>query len=298
MKQKRSDVLFLLSILGLLSLSIGLLHGGKKNDQTTKPAMAMLIDAIEDLSTKEVRRLIDPLIFSHSIYSAAQALAPVPPVVLQDLMHELLAKPNPLTRDEKFLLLILAAQHQKDKKDRYALYDMLLNYDELQKGQPVLALAARIEDPRVLGSLFGWMAYQKRRGDYTALKNWVRFGLKYLIQDNDFVAFKRLFEQRIRLGTDFTATLLARGIQENKDPRFIPLIISKGVKPNYVLPSKRTFLMEAVIQNNQKMVQELLKLGADPNFIADPAVGSAIQLAYERGYVGLEFLMRRFAEKS
>jgi len=191
MKQKRSDVLFLLSILGLLSLSIGLLHGGKKNDQTTKPAMAMLIDAIEDLSTKEVRRLIDPLIFSHSIYSAAQALAPVPPVVLQDLMHELLAKPNPLTRDEKFLLLILAAQHQKDKKDRYALYDMLLNYDELQKGQPVLALAARIEDPRVLGSLFGWMAYQKRRGVYTALKNWVRFGLKYLIQDNDFIAFKR-----------------------------------------------------------------------------------------------------------
>jgi hypothetical protein len=298
MKQKRSDVLFLLSILGLLSISIGLLHGGKKNEQATKPAMVMLIDAIEDLSTKEIRRLIDPLIFSHSIYSAAQVLAPVPPVVLQDLMHELLAKPNPLTRDEKFLLLILAAQYQKDKKDRFALYDMLLNYDELQKGQPVLALAARIEDPRVLGSLFGWMAYQKRRNNYLALKNWVRLGLKYLIQDNDFVAFKRLFEQRIRLGTDFTAMLLTRAIQENKDSRFIPLIISKGVKPNYVLPSKRTFLMEAVIQNNQKMVEELLKLGADPNFIADPAVGSAIQLAYERGYVGLELLMRRLAEKS
>lgn len=298
MKQKGSDVLFLLSILGLLSISIGLLHGGKMNDQATKPVMAMLIDAIEDLSTKEVRRLIDPLIFSHSIHSAAQALAPVPPVVLQDLMHELLAKPNPLTRDEKFLLLILAAQHQKDKKDRFALYDMLLNYDELQKGQPILALAARIEDPSVLSSLFGWMAYQKRRGDYAALKNWVRLGLKYLVQDNDFAAFKRLFEQRIRLGGDFTAGLLVRAIQENKDPRFIPLIISKGVKPNFVLPNKRTFLMEAVIQNNQKIVEELLKLGADPNFIADPAVGSAIQLAYERGYVGLELLMRRFAEKS
>lgn len=297
MKQKRSDILFLLSILGLLSISIGLLHGGKKKEQE-KPVMLMLVDAIEDLSTKEVRRLIDPLLFSHSIYSAAQALAPVQPAILQDVMHELLAKPNPLTRDEKVLLLILAAQYQKNKKDRFALYDMILNYDDLQKGQPVLALAARVNDPRVFSSLLGWMAYHKRRNDYAALKNWVRLGLKYLVQDNDLAGFKRLFEQRIRLGADFTATLLARAIQENKDPRFIPLIISKGVKPNFVLPNKRTFLMEAVIQNNQEMVEELLKLGADPNFVADPAVGSAIQLAYERGYVGLELLMRRYAEKS
>lgn len=291
--------MFLLSIFGLLSISIGFLHSGKKADSANQ-SYATLIDSVsvEELSTKELRRHIDPLLFSHSIYSAAQALAPAPAVVLQDLMHDLLAKPNPLTRDEKFLLLILTAQHQKDQKNRFALYDMLLNYDDLQKGQPVLALAARVEDLRVLSSLLGWMAYHKRKNDYGMLKNWVKNGLQYLVHDNDFVAFKRLFEQRIRVDSGFASRLLLNAIKENKDIRFIPFLISKGVKPNFVGPNKRTLLMEAVVKNNQPMVEELLKLGADPNFIADPAVGSAIQLAYERNYVGLELLMRRFAENS
>lgn len=295
MAQKRSDILFLLGILMMLSISIGVLHGGKANQM--KPAPLVLPDAMDELNTKEVRRLIDPLLFSHSVYSASQALAPVTPVVLQELLHELLTKPNPLTRDEKVLLLILAAQHQKEKKDRYALYDMLVGYEDLQKGVPALAIAARIEDPRVLTSVLNWMAYRKRRNDYEQLKNWVKQTLQYTIQDNDFAAFKRLFEQRIRVDSEFASKLLLRAIQENKDVRFIPFMIAKGVKPNYLGPNKRTLLMEAVLKNNEKAVQELLNLGADPNFIADPAVGSAIQLAYERGYKDLELLMRRFAEQ-
>lgn len=295
MKQKRSDILFLLGIMGLFSISIGVLHGGKANQM--KPAPFVLPDSIEDLSAKEVRRLIDPLLFSHSIYSASQALAPVPAVVLQELLHDLYTKLNPLTRDEKILLLVLVAQSQKEKKDRYALYDMLVSYEELQKGVPVLAIAARIEDPRVLSSMLNWMAYRKRRSDYAQLKNWVKHALQFMIHDNDFPAFKRLFEQRIRVDSGFASRLLVAAIQEGKDLRFIPFMIAKGVKPNFVGANKRTLLMEAVLKNNQKMVQELLNLGADPNFIADPAVGSAIQLAYERGYKDLELLMRRHGER-
>jgi hypothetical protein len=296
MKQKRSDILFLMTVLFILSISIGVLHGGKSSQ--TKPMPFVLPDSMQDLSVKEVRRLIDPLLFSHSVYSAAQALAPVSAVTVQELLHELFIKPNPLTRDEKFLLLILVAQSQKTRKDRYALYDMLTSYDELQKGAPVLAIAARIEDPRVLGSLLNWMAYRKRRNDYEQLKNWVKLALQYTIQDNDFPAFKRLFDQRIRVSSQFASLLLVRAIQENKDIRFASFLISKGVKPNFVGPNKRTFLMEAVLQKNEKMVQELLNLGADPNFLADPEVGSAIQLAYERGYKDIELLMRRHVEKS
>ncbi len=298
MKQEKSGIMFLLSILGLLSLSTGIMHMGNKNEQA-KPVPFMLIDALGDMTPQEIRREIDPFIFSHSIYSAAKALNLASPVVIKEVLHDLLAKSNPLTRDEKILLVILVAHSSEDKKVRYSFYDMLLAYPDLQKGKPILAVGATVDDPNLIRSILGWMAFRKRQGDaqYVDLKNWVKSALQYLVHDNDFTGFKRLFEQRIRVGSQFASLLLLRAIQENRDPRFIPYLISKGVKPNFVGPNKRTLLMEAVLQKNQKMVEELLNLGADPNYIVDPAIGSAIQLAYERGYVDLELLMRRYAEE-
>lgn len=294
MTQKSSTIMLLLSILGLLSMSNGLLHKGKKVDQSQAIPFT-LVDA-EEMSAPEIRRTIDPLIFSHSVYSIAPVLEAVSSAITKEILHDLFAKPNPLTRDDKILLLLLVAQAQKNKKEQDQLLDMLLSYPELRKGRPILALAAQVDDPKVLKTILGWMAYHKKKKDYADLEGWVKAGLQSMLQDNDFVGFKRLLEQRIRVGSEFAARMLLRAIQENKDVRFVPLLISKGVNPNYVGPNKRTLLMEAVLKKNSKMVKTLLKLGADPNFIIDPAHGSAIQLAYERGYVDLELLMRRWAE--
>lgn len=287
--------MFLISILGLLSMSTGLLHKSKQIDQT-KCIPLTLIDAIDDMTLLEVRRSIDPLIFSHSVYSVASVLSQASPEIVKEILHDLFTKPNPLTRDEKIVLLLLVAQSQKNKKERYALFDMALKYPELQKGTPILKLAAQIKETGVLKAILDWLAYRKRQGDYEDLKNWVKVGLQQSLSDNDFSAFKRLLDQPIRISMDFASILLVRAIQENRDVRFIPLLIKKGVKPNYVGPNNRTLLMEAVLKKNIGMVEALLNLGADPNFITDPEIGSAIQLAYERGYIDLELLMRRWVE--
>lgn len=113
------------------------------------------------------------------------------------------------------------------------------------------------------------------------------------IDRNNTAFFESLPLYKINLTTQQASDLLQRVVHESKNVQFVPILVQKfGADVNYSFDKKRTVLIEAVEENNGEMVRALLEAGADPSLVLDTKVGSAQQIAFERGYVAIEPLLR------
>jgi ankyrin repeat protein len=86
-----------------------------------------------------------------------------------------------------------------------------------------------------------------------------------------------------------------------KSPKTVGLVIDflkqRGADLDTVDKKKMTPLMHAVKNNKVEFAERLLKAGANPNYMADSAVGTALQLAESKGYVNLEKILRDHGAK-
>ncbi len=126
------------------------------------------------------------------------------------------------------------------------------------------------------------------------LNNWKNKSIAYAIELNDEPLLSQLYTNGIRPLQEEVSHLLYKLVGENKDVAFVPFLVQRlEADPNYSPDKKMTVLMQAVKNGNKQMVKALLEQDADPNLILDSQIGSAIQIAFENGFVEIERLLRQ-----
>ena len=296
MKQKNSDMVLLLNILLLFSASVGILHGRKKN-QTKHDDTSEAIT----LTTQDTLDYLQPLLYAHSIDTIAQTLKQFTGSVIIAVLRSLFDDvKSPLLGPEKVELLVgTAFYHAHNKKAQHAIFDLLPRYEQLLTDNPVFFIAARGSYASAIPDLVAWLKGRSNgEASKRLLQSWSSQALNQTVNANDVAVIESLYAQGIRLKRQKASSLLWRVVDGNKDVTFVPFLVKRGnADVNYVGKGKRTVLVRAVQNGNKNMVQALLEEGADAKKVADVAVGTADQVAFERGYIAIEELLRLYEGK-
>lgn len=283
----------LVGILFVFFVSVGIIQG-RKVRQYQKPEISLIINPNikQEVSAQYVLNHINPLLLSRSVNTLAKVLKQFRSEVVREVLERIVVGANPLDRDEKIILILLLAESfSRDKHAQNSFFNLLNTYHFLHAGTPILLLAAESEMPQIIPNLIKWMSKKKKN-------TWIMDALNFAIEHNKIVSLKTLYQYGVPVTKKETAQLLIDVIRYNKDVQFIPFLLNQGIPVSYInKKNNRTLLMEAVVQNNKPMVRILLERGADPNKIIKNSVGSAMQLAFERGFVDLENLMRSYSKK-
>lgn len=273
MKYKRSknnskDILILLSILIMISLSIGFTHGKNETD-TQNP------------STGEILNALSPQMISGDVPRMASAIGRLPIKQQREVIQTIIKNlKSPLNRKEKLNLIFKLALKNSNESARHIILSIIPEHMFLIDGAgPVLYLATLNNNekiiPAIISAIQKMNAASKQPIDITTL---IISSLKYAISANEPVAMKKMFENGIQISKSQATDLVWYVIENNKAPAFIPLLKDQGADLNKV-KDKRTPLIKATENKNFDLIKELVKDKADINLIPDVAVGSALQVA-------------------
>ncbi len=123
---------------------------------------------------------------------------------------------------------------------------------------------------------------------------WIQLSAHAALERNDVGMMIALYQTGMPFDTVEASPLLYRVIDENKNPDFVPFLVHYlKADSNFSPDGKRTLLIKAVEDNNMPLVHMLLEHGADPDIILDSQIGSAQQIAFERGYTPIELRLRQ-----
>lgn len=286
MEKGRSDIALLLTVLVLFSASIGFLHGSKT---VRKDTVRSYTHPLDEVRRSQALNYLQPLLIARAPGVLAQTLQGVSLERTEELAR-IIIKDNksPLSRDEK-VVFILALAHAFTL-DQYAQYKLFNLLRLLKKGTPPLVIAAQSEYVAEIPVLTGWIRS----------KNIIEFApeqaLTYAVDTNNIDAFMNLIKYGVPLNSTVATQLLTLVVEQNRDVRFVSFLVDHGADVN-VVENKRTLLMIAVEQNNKAMVQTLLNSGAQVGIVIVPEIGSALQLAIEKGYGDIDVLLREYGAR-
>lgn len=274
----------LLSIMLLFAISVSMIQGKKKKlsgpgaDQTS-------------LSVDGAINLINPLLVSKSFDAAAHALGQLDQATIMNVVQKLIADESYLDeRDQGLLLLCLVAYldsqslHMQLYKQLQADYsnDPIYTYGLLEN------IAKGVERVHKLA--------QKQNS--TVAKNWAQKSFSYAVEIDDPEVFGQLYSQGIRVSPEFASQLLSDVVNNQKSVAFVPFLVrTMQANPNYSSDGLKTLLIRAVELKNEPMVRALLEQGADPEKMLDEETGTASQIAYDKGYVVIEQLLKESRKK-
>jgi len=114
------------------------------------------------------------------------------------------------------------------------------------------------------------------------------------IDDDDLESLELLVTKKLRITPKQAAYLLWYAIDKNKNTNFVPFFVKRGANVNYIDSQGNSLLIRAVENNNEAMTRALLETGAIVDLVANPAIGTALQITIERGYSSIEFLLREY----
>ncbi len=195
--------------------------------------------------------------------------------------------------DRKVALLVaVAAQSKDDISVAYELFDRLLVYQNQLPYQVALSVIAQF--PEGIEIFNTWVIKQKENPESVPFINsLVEKGLKYIVQEGNIEALKTVLAQTSLIDRIHANQLLLYLVDNKYEPGFIaPLVVNGYADINVTDAQKFTPLMHAVLDHNMSMTKTLLEHGADPNYLSDPAIGTALQLALEKRFVDIELLLR------
>lgn len=287
MKWKQYDIFLLLGCLFIFSCGISWLQLGKKGQAIT---MQTLVDAaqlvvsqknngnetiLSSLTDNEILIYLKALIASRSvekIVSNLNGLSLDKVLRIYDLIVK--QKSSPLLPIDKKELLILLAATFLDRTDQDAILQYYLAHDVLHTDGPLLVTAAHLDGHKILiPMVYGWYQRALNQEDFQKI---VDHTYLHAIQKDEINLFKRLLEDRIPLSADLATRLLWEVVNAKKNPSFVRLLADYKADLD-AIENGFTPLIRAATMNNYPMVEALLKAGANPNVIADDAIGSALQ---------------------
>ncbi len=292
----------MLTILVVFSVSVGILHGRKKNKTlaTHIDVHNTSLQGVETLSSDEAYDYLHSLLFSGNIDRLAETMVQFHFSILAELLEKIIVGEDlPLTNEEKLSLLLATAMQLQGKKGvQFIVFDFLLMHQDMQVNQPVLLVAARGRYADVIPVLISWLKERQKNEQYKKYKEFlasmVPKALQGAVDENDVTALDVMIGKKVRLEPEQATTLLWRVVvMEKKDTAFVPFLVQRGrADINFVGDGERTLLIKATEKNDSKMVRALLEEGADVGTIVAPAVGSALQIAIGEGYTQVELLLR------
>lgn len=289
-KRKRIDIDLLLGFLLLFSCSIGLIYGDKNYNFNTVSDASITIE--------EELRILQPFIVTQSVEKIAHALKDVPITISQAIVKELVEnEATYLTREDKIQLLYALLRDFKDNSDMQTmLLDIIHTHKDLREGAPILIVALRSGYADIVPQL---LALTQKYDDMADIEKRAWYQAVY---DDERDLLYQLRENAVTLSPARANELLWIVAERSKHAELVDFFINQGADLTY---SKKghTLLTKATESNNKIIVGALLDACKKQrpaenackefvNHIADPLVGSALQIALEKGYTEIELLLR------
>lgn len=293
MKQHQPNYMALLTIIGLLVISTGLLNS-KKSIKADGVTAVVAKNPLDEFSLDTAYGSLQHLFASRSIVTIVSMMQGVSlERTLQIAQMMLSSKSIGLTRNDRVIIMIgLAQNYQGDIKKQYQILDLIKEFRTTKKDTPLLINAVHSEYSALIPVILAWM--KDKKIDEVSINN----AFAYAIERGDITGFTKLIKHGVPMTTAQTTTLLTTVVTKKKMPEFIPLLVELGADVDYTNQGY-TLLMRAVTLNDKPAVEALLKAGADKNInkIISPSVGSALQLAIEKGYTALDLLLREYGAR-
>ncbi len=283
MKKKSYDIALLLVVLLLFSASLGVLHGRRSASAT---GISVGDDVARIILTKQdALDYLDPLLLAANIDTVARILHQFDDKVSLETFDAILKdEARTLTPEQKIQLLLAGIVHDS-KREKQNIF--ITKMADLFAEYPIFYNAIDVYNAAVPPILL----WAKRYDLQKIVPRWIQHSLDKAIDEGNVSGLKSLIAYGIRPTKKQASELLRRVVLEKRPPEFVALLVRElGARPNYSADKKRTVLMEAVNTKNFPMVRALLRIGARPDLILDPAVGSAKQLSFQKGYSKIDLL--------
>ncbi len=205
-------------------------------------------------------------------------------------------KDSNLTVDDKARLLVglVSTYYATDELAQYSLFDLLLRYSMVPT-KPLAFIAACSSYAQAIPAILSWA--QDRIKKDKKVPTWLKeSGFKALqeaVMNNDFKSFSTLLNKGVYSTPVQAGQLLAdaAGVKKERTDFVAPLVRLKA-DLNYK-GRGYTPLMRATAAGNLAFVKALVQAGADINFFADTAIGTALQIAIEKKQLAIEEFLRR-----
>ena len=276
--------MLLLVVAVLFSASLGVLHGRRKTMDS--PVISDDIANIV-LTKRDAFDYIDPLLLGGNVDTVARILHQFSNSVFIEVLDTVLKDEfRQLSNEQKIQMLLAGIAHDRTRTKQGLLIAKLANRFS---GYPIYYNAVEYYGD-IIPTIQSWI---KRTGSQSTDAIWQKKSLGQSVDDDDVEKLQLLYTYNIRPTAQMASELLRRVVIQGKSEQFIPFLVDQTkADPNFSADGKRTVLIEAVEANSPNLVQALLKAGADPNIILDPAVGSARQIAFEKGYTSIDLMIR------
>jgi hypothetical protein len=303
-KRSSPDIDMLLSALLVSSIIIGGFHHFSLDaDGDTKTASAdtnkkfdskadaapvteqtALFSSDED-TVDQIMEELETLEQSESVEEIIKVIASEQPSVnkMAQILGDILDNPDKaLTRDDRIEIIVGFAALCKKTDDQYRILDFIYNkkYSNLQKGTPILYIAAHGDYPQIIPTIKAWyskkVAKQSNRAELCEKSEYN--ALAHALKQKDLDALKIMAAHGVPMPKDRVSTLLNLAVRSKAGCDIIGYLLEKGADINYVVKGY-TPLLHAIKNHDLAAVKKLVELGADVNKIGDNAIGNPRQMA-------------------
>ena len=298
MKNEGSEGRLLLSIVVIFSVSIGILHGRKKSKlEIVQFDMINNFTELTHLSLEQAFDYLHTLIVSRNIPLVAQVVAQFPDKMAKNLLQKIIENREvPLTPYEALQLLFGLAYHFSEKKAvQFSLFDLLFMYPNIQKDEPPFLVLARSSYPDIIPEFIQWVKIQeKMEQNKEFLTRLSDRTFERAVDDNDLESLELLVTKKLRITPKQATYLLWYAVDKNKNTNFVPFFVKRGANVNYVDSQGNNLLIRTVKNNNEAMTRTLLEAGAIVDLVANPTIGTALQISIQHGHNSIELLLREY----
>lgn len=262
---------------------------------------------VVDAPIDQVKSALLPLLDSESVEKAAALLKGASEIRAREIVDAIFSDEkfqiSPLNR--RLFVAAVATNYKDNPKDQAAFFEVLLKYPDLYKGEPYMYTLIvndyEIAVPWVLNAFALWEKEKK----FTLPEELVDLVLRaytWIVERNDTRAVAYLLKGLIPLDPTIATKLLWQAASLPKQGvGFVSLLADKGADLLYA-KDNHTALMKAVANNNLPFVQALVpimvKQGVPVDVAINPEVGTALQIAIEKGFVAIELYLRSVMRSS
>lgn len=231
---------------------------------------------LSDLSMREIRSLLNPLLRSDSEDQVVALMKGISPEKAKEIVQWIMTT----DASRNFILNVLlgaAFYYKGNKQEQSQLFSLLDGYKELGQGAPIISVAARSLYPEVILDLLEWDGRDKEGLIYDALS--------YAVNTDDLDQLKIMRAQDHIVNAERSSELLWQAIDTDKSTEVVQFLIDQGADIEYVKDGK-TLLISAIERVNKNNLEALIKTAQRNkkivfnNFInrlVDNGVGTALQ---------------------